>query len=158
MYDLSYFRNVDPDNEQLLKGRYDTYNYIQHQPGWWGNVDKAAVVAYGAAYKSPCILGAIDKRAHVSIGGFSVRDINDVFNYKDTTQTQANPHYRDEAISIAFDLGNIAPGKCVALSYYYALQNINPEEITFPVNTQFDISYDGFNTSQSFLGGKSLRA
>ncbi len=153
LYDLGYFRNVDPDNEQLLKGRYDTYNYIQHQPGWWGNVDKAAVVAYGAAYKSPCILGAIDKRAHVSIGGFSVRDINDVFNYKDTTQTQANPHYRDEAISIAFDLGNIAPGKCVALSYYYALQNINPEDITFPVNTQFDISDDGFNTSQSFLGG-----
>ena len=153
LYNLGYFRNVDPDNEQLINGRYETYNYIQHQPGWRGNTHKAAVVAYGAKYKSPCILGAIDRRAHVSIGGFSVRDIQEVFSYKDTTQTQSNPHHQDEAISIAFNLGSLAPGKCVTFSYYYALQDIKPEDIVFPVNTEIDISDDGFITHQSFLGG-----
>ena len=153
LFNVGYFRNVDPDNEQRLNGNYITHNYIQHQPGWWGNVDKASVVAYGNQYKSPCILGAIDSRAHVSIGGFSVRDINDIFDFSDSTLVKSNPNYRDEAISIAFDLQHIAPGKCVTLAYYYALQNINPEDIAFPVSMQFDISDDGFTTSQSFVGG-----
>lgn len=153
LFNVGYFRNVDPDNEQRLNGNYNTHNYIQHQPGWWGNLDKAAVVAFGNQYKSPCILGAIDSRAHVSIGGFSVRNVNDVFDFNDSTLVKSNPNYRDEAISIAFDLQHIAPGKCVTLAYYYALQNINPEDIAFPVNTQFDISDDGFTTSQSFVGG-----
>ena len=153
LYNLSYFRNVDPDNEQPITGSYGTFNYIQHQPGWNGNADKAAVVAYGSVYKSPCILGAIDSRAHVSVGGFSIRNVNDIFKFSDSTMNEANPHFADEAISLAFDLGPLPPGECITFAYYYALQNINPEDISFPVNTHFDISDDGFTTSQSFIGG-----
>lgn len=153
LYNVGYFRNVDPDNEQPYTNQYRTHNYVQYQPGVAGNTDKAVVVAYGAVHKSPCILGAIDPRAHVSIGGFSVRDIQSIFNFNDSTITETNTKYDDVAISLGFKLGAIPPGKCVTFAYYYALQNINPDDIKFPVNTKFDISDDAFLTSQTFEGG-----
>lgn len=153
LFHLKYFRNVDPDNEHAHTGSYTTHNYIENQPGWWGNTYLASVVALGDQTKAPCILGAVDARARVSIGGFSVRNVSDILGYADSSKTQSTPSFRDEAISIGFDLGPVAPGKCVSFAYYYALQNINPRDIDFPINTQFDISDDRFLTRQSFSGG-----
>jgi gliding motility-associated-like protein len=152
LFGLKYFRNVDPDNEQPLTGNYTTKNYIDFQPGVGGNTDKAVVVAEGLRYGVPCILGTVDSRAHVSIGGFTNRNVDDLLN-NNRSYTKDSPLRADRAISLSFVLGELAPGKCVKLNYYYALQPVNPEDVEFPLTAEFNISDDGFKSSQTFTGG-----
>lgn len=147
LYDLKYFRNVDPDNEQTITGSYTTTNYIIDQPGFGGNKDKATVIALGQKYNIPCILGTIDSRAKVSIGGFAIRTPDDIFN-NTNHYTKSKPNKEDVAISLAFKLGNIPPGKCVTLVYYYALQSIVPSSKIFDFNTNNQISSDSFKTTE----------
>ncbi len=153
LYGLKYFRNVDPDLEVELTGDYSTLNYIENQPGWGTNKDKATVVALGKVYNYPCILGAVDTRAKVSVGGFSVRTPDDVLNYTGSP-TKTNPYNGDVAISLAFDLGKLDPGKCVTFVYFYSLQAITPKSVGYNLQFVNYISDDKFKTSQKFSSKK----
>ena len=147
LFELGYFRNVDPDNEVTLTSDYSTTNYVIHQPGVSGNKDKAMVMALGRKYGIPCILGAIDSRAKVSIGGFAVRSPDDIFSYN-KKYTKSNPLVGDVAISLAFALGDLPPGKCITLVYFYALQSVVPNSKSFEFSLNNEISTDGFKTKE----------
>ncbi len=153
LYGLKYFRNVDPDHEQTITGDYTTINYVENQPGWGTNKDVATVVALGRVYKYPCILGAVDKRAKVSVGGFSVRTPDDVLGYTGSW-TKSNPYDGDVAISLAFDLGKLDPGKCVTFVYFYSLQSIVPKSVGYDLKFVNTISEDKFKTSEKFNSKK----
>ena len=153
LYGLKYFRNVDPDHEQTLTGDYTTINYVENQPGWGTNKDVATVVALGQVYKYPCILGAVDSRAKVSVGGFSVRTPDDVLNYSGGA-TKSNPYTGDVAISLAFNLGKLDPGKCVTFVYFYSLQSIVPKSVGYNLKFINTISDDKFKTIENFSSRK----
>lgn len=123
LYSLEYLRNLDPDNEIMFTGSYVTENFVRYQPGFNGNSDTALVVAVGPEFRVPVILGAVDSRARVSVGGFHNRDTDEILDHFNMP-AEASPETGDVAISLAFRIGDLAPGQCVAFSYFYGLEEI----------------------------------
>jgi hypothetical protein len=133
--DLKYFRSVDPDQESEFGNGYgtDTDNYVLFQPERKksglpafpaDNIDKALVIGMGHNTGIPLGLGAIDGRARVSHGNFSIRDpswILDLTNGCIDTGREANPVLDDAAISLAFDLGTLVQGQSLSIDYAYIL-------------------------------------
>lgn len=123
---LKYLRSVDADQDAIPPANvYTTSNYIVAQPGSTAN--RALVIARGPVSGVPLGLGTIDARARVSHGGFSVRSASDVLaagtidSPLSVSGTEANPSNFDEAISLAFDLGDLVPGQSVSIDYAYIL-------------------------------------
>lgn len=125
---LRYLRNVDPDQEQPLTGDYTTDNYVVFQPPHPGinaaqpadNANRALVVARGLTHGITLGLGTIDSRATVSTEGFTNRNPDDILN-SPNMPTQASPQRADQAIALAFQLGNLAPGQSTSIDYAYVL-------------------------------------
>lgn len=138
LFKLEYLRNVDPDNEVAWTSPadYTTRNYVLKQPNGTSNKDTAVVVAESRKYGVPCILGTIDSRAKVSVEGFSNRDPDAIYD-SPVAPTKASPSVRDEAIALAYRFGDLAPGKCVIFTYYYALAQVNIADVFKPVRQNF---------------------
>jgi hypothetical protein len=134
---LKYLRSVDPDQEagSPVGGDSTTNNYVVYQPPGTasaafpdGNLDKALVIGEGLLHKVPLGLGAIDRRARVSYGGFSIRDpaavidlaVHDNDQLADSARA-GSPFAGDKAISLAFGLGTLKPGQSVSIDYAYIL-------------------------------------
>jgi hypothetical protein len=148
---LKYLRSVDPDQEAeydtdpdpfvTTLGGFATENYVVWQPPRGqlpaispgnpplGNTDRALVIGRGELTGVPLGLGTIDARARVSHGGFLVRSASAVLNLGIADRTaplsdsgrESTPSVNDEAISLAFDLGNLVPGQSVSIDYAYIL-------------------------------------
>jgi len=115
-----YMRNVDPDNEAIATGNYSTINTIVYQP----NTDpqqRALVSAVGQTYGMYLGLAAADSRARVTYGGFGNTSPSDVWNGTGTDLSQSGTQTDDKAISLSFNLGNIAPGETKTVDYAYIL-------------------------------------
>ncbi|GAB3537883.1 hypothetical protein GCM10027443_31650 [Pontibacter brevis] len=111
-------RNVDPDNEVVWTGDYTTTNTIVSQPS--STNCTALVSAVGLTYGMYLGLGTKDSRARLTWGGFENRSASDIYNgafYLSQSGSQTD----DEAISLAFFLGDLAPGETTTLSYAYVL-------------------------------------
>ncbi|MCS7076934.1 MAG: PKD domain-containing protein [Bacteroidia bacterium] len=116
-----YMRNVDPDNEQPWTGNFTTTNTIVYQQPMSPDY-RALVKAVGLAHNAYLGLGTKDPRARVSHGGFFNRIPTDVYNGTGgLTGTLGAVATADEAISIAFNLGNLDPGECAKFAYVYIL-------------------------------------
>lgn len=116
-----YMRNVDPDNEQPWTGDFTTTNTIVYQQPMSPDF-RALVKAVGLVHNAYLGLGSKDPRAKVSYGGFFNRIPTDVYNGTGgLTGTLGSTNTDDEAISIAFNLGNLAPGQCAKFAYVYIL-------------------------------------
>lgn len=118
MTDVYYMRNVDPDNEQPWSGNYTTENTIVYQPHT-NPCNKALVTATGLSYGMYLGLGAADSRARVTHGGFSNRDASDIYNGIGFNQSGTNT--ADQAITISFFIGDLAPGDTAVVVYSYIL-------------------------------------
>ena len=134
-----YFRNVDPDNEQPWTGSFQTDNTVVSNGG--GTSLVTAVGQTGACYLG---LGAKDSRARVSWGGFFVRDGSDVWDGTGGL-TGAGTTSCDCAISISFNLGNLAPGESVCFSYAYILDA-----------SQLDLALDATSSPVFFANGTDI--
>ncbi len=148
---VEYLETVDPDNDKDLGGSYATTNTIRYQPGVGGNPDKALVIATGTVYSDVVMgLGAKDSRARVSIGGMANRDPDEVLNATDCTPgaTVCAPspgaaYQGDMAVSLAYDLGSLAPGESVSFTYVYVLSEAALEDALDSVGeTQADLGLD----------------
>lgn len=118
MNDVYYMRSVDPDNEQPITGDYTTRNTVIHQPT---AADSTALVeAVGLVYGCYLGLGTLDDRARVSHGGFFNRDASDVYTGVFNTSGTV---IADQAISLAFYFGDMAPGQSVSFAYAYVLDS-----------------------------------
>ncbi len=128
-----FMHSVDPDNNQVILNPYDfdtdlelisqghSTNNISFvkasQPPSFNvdDMDGATVSLY-----------AQDSRSRVSYGGFFNRMASDVWNGISFTTIEGSFSTQvDEAISIAFKLGNIAPDENIVFSYYYILEDID---------------------------------
>lgn len=125
MRNLYYMRNIDPDNEQTLSGDFTTINMIQSQNP---NIDnKAVVTAEGLDYGCFIALGTRDCRAKVAYGGFGNRDAAAAWNCT-SPQMCSGTSTDDVAISISFQLGNLAPGRQTSLKFVNVLNIADLDE------------------------------
>lgn len=129
-----FMRNVDPDQEQPLTGNFTTSNAIVYQNP--NACNQALASGTGLAYGSYLGLGSIDSRARVTLGGFSNRSASDIWNGIGLTTT--GTHTGDEAISIAFNLGNIAPNETQTFAYAYILNSSQLTQALAATNIGFD--------------------
>lgn len=144
--DVTYFRSVDPDNEQPITGSYSTNNRILLQPGHNGNSDTAIVVARGSVYDVPIYLGAIDSRAKVSRINFinyTAAGILNNANAPESTSTLA-----DRSINIAFELGDLDTGECALFTFFYALSDQDINDIELPIYNDFSFQ-NGVETTKT---------
>lgn len=121
---LQYMENVDPDQESGVPGGSGTatINQVKFQSD--GVAKKSLVMAAGQTWPNVALgLGAMDTRARVSHGGFNNDDPDDVLNTSGGpfNYTPGVPNTADQAISLAFDLGDLAPGETVTFYYGYVL-------------------------------------
>lgn len=131
MDNVRYMRSFDPDNTQYQGGSYTTHNYIPftQQAG----DGKAVVIAdtnigssdpvfdQNGSY-SPILFYSSDSRARVSTFGFANADPYQPEAY-DSALPKGTDVIEDQAISIAFDVGTLAPGASETISYYTSLDN-----------------------------------
>lgn len=136
---LFFMHSVDPDNNQVILNPYEfnTDMEIISQGSSTNNI------SFVSASQPPSFnvndLGfiddsdgsvvsfyALDSRSRVSYGGFFNRMASEVWNgYAFTTAEGSTSTQVDEAISIAFNLGNIAPDETAVFSYYYILEELD---------------------------------
>jgi len=136
--DVYYMRNVDPDQEQNWSGDYATTNAVVDQnPNPPCNV--ALVSASGGTYGCYLGLGTKHADARVTIGGFSNRSPYDVWHGVGELQ-QSGSITNDVAISLAFNLGDLAPGERKTFAYAYVLSGdminsaLNATDLNFNVS------------------------
>lgn len=116
---LAFGRGVDPDNDVTWPGgNYTTTNTVVNQPGSIPDASdtKAIVTAYGTTYTDMgLILGTDDARARATadIGPFEI-DINSTLS-----SPVVGPVTNDVTIQIAFNLGDLAAGNSVHMTYFY---------------------------------------
>ncbi|MGI6394960.1 MAG: EGF domain-containing protein [bacterium] len=120
---IYYMRNVNPDNDIRQSNKYETKNTIVFQPNTDPEGKKRALVKAEGTVHTRIFLGlaAVDERARVAHGGtFSNRNPKAVWDgtspHKHTGSTSAN-----EAISLAFNLGNFAGNETKTFRYAYIL-------------------------------------
>lgn len=116
--DLMYARNVDPDQDQVICGTFNTTNNINNV-----GACQRVVEATGSACGCYVALGTLDPRATPSWGGFFTESACQ-YDDCDAAHPCTGSTSCDCAISLAFELDCIGPGECKILSYAYVL-NIN---------------------------------
>ena len=115
---IYYMRNVDPDNEERWGGGYSTRNSIIQQPPN-SNCNTGLVEAVGTNFGMYLGLGTKDDRAKVTFGGFANRSASNIWN--GVSLSQSGSLTADQAISIAYNIGNLAPEQETKLTYAYVL-------------------------------------
>lgn len=119
MTNVTYARNVDPDNDQPISGDFTTNNTVVSQPNL-SNCD-ALVTAVGLTPGCYLGLGARSQNARVGVGGFST--VGPLADYYTSLRDTTTGHFStaDEAISIMFNWPTIAPGQTVVAAFAYVL-------------------------------------
>lgn len=130
--DVFFMHNVDPDNNSTLSNVFGTdMNLISQASSALDDVClvTASQQPIGNASDmdgSFVSFYAKDENARVSYGGFANRDAQDIWygNMVTNTENSVTPLI-DKAISIAFNLGDIAPNATRKFTYYYVLKEID---------------------------------
>ncbi|MDP3816249.1 PxKF domain-containing protein [Pseudomonas sp.] len=131
MTSVEYLRGVDPDQGIPTGGFFDTLNWVEFQsprpagarpalaaiPA--GNTNKVLAMSEETGYGITLGLGTVDTRAVAASGvGWPIvdadRDLNSPYQ-----PTPASPQHADAAMSLSFDLGNLAPGESTTLKFAY---------------------------------------
>ncbi|MEQ9187787.1 MAG: hypothetical protein RLP15_08630, partial [Cryomorphaceae bacterium] len=145
--DVYYMRNVDPDNEQPLTNSWLTNNTIEYQNP--NSQHLALVSATALTYGSVVALGAKDSRAKVSHGGFHNRSASQVYNATGSLNGSGTSYSVDQAISIAFDLGDLSAGEATCLTFFYMFDTT--EYATALASTSFECINLSIQSSPSNL-------
>jgi len=137
-----FMHNVDPDNNQSLNSFYETnQNLISQASSVEDDVCLVTASQNGDAGSSIDPTGSNvsffsrSPLARVSYGGFSNRSASNVWNGVGLIGTEGSTsNNADEAISIAFNLGDLSVGQEVSFVYYYILEEIDENFIPIIVN------------------------
>ncbi|WP_298555788.1 T9SS type B sorting domain-containing protein [uncultured Algibacter sp.] len=138
---IFFMHNVDPDNNVTLSGVYETDIEIISQAS--SLTDQTCLVT---ASQNPLLIPedmdgsnvsfyANNDKARVSFGGFNNRSASDVWNGYGFLNTEGAARTNvDEAISIAFNLGDIPAKESIRFTYYYILEEVDESFVPFIVN------------------------
>ena len=141
--DMYYYRNVDPDNNQVLSGSFTTTNTIVSQPG--SGCDLAHVKAtQSTPWNSYLGFAATGANWRADYGGFGNRDASDLFTGTGFTQTVGSVNVADEAIALAYHIINLAPGATETFKFVVILDDASA---TAAVNNLLYLSYPGSLTA-----------
>ncbi len=143
---IFYTRSVDPDNEVDQGGSYTTINKIEEQNP--GATSTALVSGKGQAHNSYLGLGSRDCRAKVAIMSSFSSDGESIFNgtgdvalhTKNATNTQ------DDAIAVAFKIGNLAPGDSTTVSMAYVLNAADLPPAMDETDPLFNVKADTYGS------------
>jgi gliding motility-associated-like protein len=132
--DVFFMHNVDPDNNITLSDSYETHLEIVSQPSALNNISlvkarqEPSIIA-GALDTDGSVINFFsnDPRARVTFGGFSNRNAEGIWNasLSGVHGTVGRTTFGDEAMSIAFNLGDILAGEEKSFVYYYSLKEID---------------------------------
>jgi len=151
---IYYMRNVDPDQGVFTPrvtggtGDYYTYNSIVYQNPNACNraLASATANADGTGYLG---LGSIDSRAKVTTGGFSNRSASNIWNGLGGLTQSGTNLFRDEAISIAFNLGTLNPNQSATFAYAYILGESDLDKALAATNIGVNIAGIPVDISQT---------
>ncbi|MBK6997820.1 MAG: hypothetical protein IPH31_24125 [Lewinellaceae bacterium] len=133
---IYYMRNVDPDHGTATPGEglATTNNSIVFQnPEMCDRALASATTLNNMHYLG---LGAQDSRARVTHGGFSNRSAFDIWH--GIGLNTSGMVTADQAISVAFNLGNLAPNESATFSYVYILNEADLNEALSSTNIFFE--------------------
>ncbi len=140
--DVYFMHNVDPDNNVTLSGKYETKMELISQasspadPVCLVKASQEALAIPEDMDGSYVSLYTSDHNARVTYGGFDNRSAIEIWNGSfGYTTTEGSSLYEDVAMSIAFNLGDIAPNESKKFNYYYILEDVDDSFIPFIVNT-----------------------
>lgn len=120
VFDVYWFRNVDPDNSVMTGHGYATTNTIIAQPV--GDTTLAAVKATGGDGADLYLL-ASDSRARVTHGGFYNTDGSNIWTGAGFASAVGATATADQAISLSVRLGDLLPGDSDSFRVVYALDD-----------------------------------
>jgi hypothetical protein len=112
---LTFGRGLDPDQENLWTGNYQTLNTVLYQPGE-NNFDTAIVEAKSLQFPDMRLwLGTVDVRARANAFNYSfgIDNLFALYNY------DMGPIASDVAMQIAYDLGSLDPDDKTTMTYWY---------------------------------------
>jgi VCBS repeat-containing protein len=126
--DVVFMRSFDPDQDIYLHGTFQTGNDVLSNPSA-GGTNIAVARATGAASGVSVNLVAFDGNARASNYGFANYNAYDPLNYD--APADRNGAIADEAITLTFDVGTLAPGQTVTKIFYTSLNaNANANDMT----------------------------
>lgn len=135
-----YYKNVDPDNNQVLSGDYTTTNTIVMQPT---GLNCCARVSATSTVPHLSYMGFVGEAPEfrVSRGGFSNRDAINIWNgTAGLIGTIGSSALADEAISIAHKSLSFASGSTLTFEYFTVFDaGVDPVS----TDTIIDLNYGG---------------
>lgn len=141
---VRYMRSFDPDNTVDQDGEYETRINVPYTKQ--AGDDISLVVADTSLYpndpvflangsRSPIFFYTSDSRARVSSFGFKNQDPYAAGAY-DSAQAKGYTADADQAITVTFDVGTLAPGESQTVSYYTSLDNRDVSAVIDDIGTQ----------------------
>lgn len=113
--DLYYARNVDPDNDQVTNGIFNTQNNVvkQYLTGGYSHVEASSTIA------SPCYASYVtaDPRAKVSHGNFSMGEPYDMWNGLNGYIQTTGANNEDASIQVSYKIESLAHNDCECVAY-----------------------------------------
>ena len=117
---IFYTRNVDPDNDIMITGSYNTRDTIISQPT--PTNCQALVTSRGSGGNCFMGIGTLSANARVSMGGFNLTTpIRNYYNGVGFQTAVGSTQSADQAIQINYFWQRLTPGQCVEISYAHVL-------------------------------------
>ncbi|MFL5764610.1 MAG: PKD domain-containing protein [Bacteroidia bacterium] len=144
--DMYYYRNVDPDNNELIGFDFTTQNTVVSEPGGGCNLAHVCATSVVPSSQPQSYLGfaAIGANWRADYGGFSNRDASDLWWGTGFTQTVGATNFADEAISLAYRIQNLAPGATETFKFVVILDAASANNA---VNNVLYFTYPGSATA-----------
>jgi len=136
-----FMHNVDPDNNVTLSGSYETNMELISQAS--SETDNICLVTASQepsgtpldADGSSVSFYASNPNMRVTYGEFNNRVASQIWNGTGLTSTEGSvTSFVDQAISLAINIGDIAPSERVSFTYYYILKEIDESFTPLIVN------------------------
>lgn len=135
-----YYRNVDPDNNQSIGAGFTSTNTIVSNPTPTCNKAHVKGVQF-IPWTSYLGFAAAGPQYKVSKGGFSNRDGSDIWNGTGgLVTTMGATSVADEAISLAYQILNFAPGTSQEIKYVVILDDASADAA---ISNLFYLDYTG---------------
>lgn len=143
-----YTREVDPDNEVTQGGQYNTNNVIEQQNP--NTISTALISAQGLNFSSYLGLGSRDCRAKVAVpNGWPNANGEAIWAGTGMKLSAAGNVTGDNAMSLAFKLGNLAAGDSTALSLAYVLNAADLPEAMDRTDPLFDVKTSTYSSGST---------
>ncbi len=119
LYDVRYFRKLDPDQDSDFNGTYTTINKVEENPT---SGNKALVYAKGPLTGTPFFYLSFDPKARASVGASSDPFSPNMYNANGDALLTSEFN-GDTQIALTFAEGDLNSGESVTMIFYQSLDS-----------------------------------